>query len=48
MRDLSARPGIRVDRMVGVYTGERAYHFDGLDVYPVEKFLQTLHAGQIF
>jgi hypothetical protein len=48
MRDLSAHPGIQVDRMIGVYTGERAWHFDGLDVWPVEQFLQALHAGGIF
>jgi len=48
MRDLRARPGVSVERMIGVYTGERSYRFDGLDVWPLEKFLQNLHRGQIF
>ena len=48
MRDLNALSGIRVDRMIGLYTGERSYHFDGLDVWPVEVFLENLHQGKIF
>jgi hypothetical protein len=34
--------------MIGVYTGKRAYHFDGVDVLPVEDFLGRLHQGDIF
>lgn len=37
-----------VDRMIGIYTGEQPYHFDGVDVLPVTAFLQHLHQGQIF
>lgn len=48
MRDLRTLSGIKVDRMIGAYTGERSYHFDGLDVWPVEVFLQNLHQGKIF
>ena len=48
MRDLQTLSGIRVDKMIGVYTGERSYHFDGLDVWPVEVFLENLHRGNIF
>jgi uncharacterized protein len=48
MRDLHALPGIRVERMIGVYTGLRAMHFDGLDVLPVEQFLRQLYAGEVF
>jgi predicted AAA+ superfamily ATPase len=48
MRDLQTLSGIKVDRMIGVYTGERSYHFDGLDVWPVEIFLENLHRGNIF
>jgi predicted AAA+ superfamily ATPase len=48
MRSLSAHDQIHVDRMIGVYTGERAYHFDGLDVLPVAEFLRQLHAGEVF
>ena len=48
MRDLAALGGVDVERMIGVYTGERGYHFDGLSVMPVQVFLQKLHAGEVF
>jgi uncharacterized protein len=48
IRDLHKREGIETDRMIGVYTGERAYRFDKLDVWPVEEFLQNLHKGKVF
>lgn len=48
MRSLAALSGVAVDRMIGVYTGPRAYHFDGVDVLPVQQFLRALHAGEVF
>lgn len=48
MRSLYAHDGIHVDKMIGVYTGKRAYHFEGIDVLPVEDFLNLLHQGEIF
>lgn len=48
MRDLSAASTVHVERMIGVYTGTRAYRFGELDVLPVEAFLRELHAGDIF
>jgi len=48
MRSLRAHKNIRVDKMVGIYTGNRAYHFDGIDVLPLTDFLKRLHDGQIF
>ena len=48
MRDLQSLPGIRVERIVGVYTGSRALHYDGLDVLPVKQFLQKLYNEEIF
>ena len=48
MRSLSDDGGIHVDRMVGVYTGPREYHFEGLDVLPVADFLAALYQGRIF
>ena len=48
MRDMSQSPQICVDRMVGVYTGKRSYHFDGVDVLPVAEFLQQLYQGNVF
>ena len=48
MRSLSKSDLICVDKMIGIYTGKRAYHFDGIDVLPVEKFLSILHKGDVF
>ena len=48
MQDLKSRPGITMDRMIGVYTGPRVYHYDGLDVLPVEEFFRQLHQGKVF
>ena len=48
LRSLSVSEGIHVDRMIGVYTGARRYHFDGLDVLPLGEFLRQLHAGEVF
>ena len=48
MRSLCDHEGIHVDRMIGVYTGARAYHYDGVDVLPVKEFLEQLHNGQVF
>lgn len=48
MRSLKNHGRIHVDKMIGIYTGKRAYHFDDLDVLPVEEFLKRLHRGDIF
>jgi predicted AAA+ superfamily ATPase len=48
MRSLSNSGSIHVVKMIGIYTGKRAYHFDGVDVLPVEDFLERLHQGDIF
>ena len=48
MRSLNNHSRIHVDKMIGVYTGIRAYHFDGVDVLPVQTFLKRLHQGNIF
>jgi hypothetical protein len=48
MRSLYAHKSIHVDKMVGIYTGNRAYHFDGIDVLPLTDFLEHLHEGHIF
>jgi uncharacterized protein len=48
MRDLHEREGIETDRIIGVYTGERAYRFDKLEVWPVEEFFRNLHTGKVF
>jgi len=48
MRSLSDRSRINIDKMIGIYTGKRAYHFDGIDVLPVDDFLKQLHQGDVF
>ena len=48
MRSLSNSGSIHVVKMIGIYTGKRAYHFDGVDVLPVEDFLERLHQGNVF
>ena len=48
LRDLASQKGIKVDRLIAVYTGIRSYHFEGLDVLPVSEFLQALYRGEIF
>ena len=48
MRSLSKSDRIHVDRMIGIYTGKRGYHFDGIDVMPVQNFLDRLYQGDIF
>jgi predicted AAA+ superfamily ATPase len=49
MRSLSSLSDrVVVDKMFGIYTGQRPYHFDGIDVLPVSEFLSNLHAGKVF
>jgi len=48
MRSLKNSGHIDVDRMIGVYTGQRTYHFNELEVLPVEVFLERLYQGDIF
>ena len=48
MRSLKNHGRIHVDKMIGIYTGKREYHFDGVDVLPVKGFLKRLHSGDIF
>ncbi len=48
MRSLAAGNKLEVDKMIGIYTGNRAYRFDGLDVLPFEQFTDLLYQGEIF
>jgi predicted AAA+ superfamily ATPase len=48
MRALAAAGGVRVDRMIGVYTGRDRLRLGDVDVLPVASFLAALHAGDIF
>jgi len=48
MRSLKEGKNIQVDKMFGVYMGKRAYHFDGVEVLPVEDFFEWLYRGDVF
>jgi len=48
MRSLSETPGVKVDRMIGVYCGSRAYRFGDIQVWPVGDFVRALFAGEVF
>jgi len=48
MRSIAQSPKIVVEKMIGVYTGDKKYHFDGVDVLPVKDFLKNLYQGNIF
>ena len=48
MRSLYAHDSIHVDKMIGIYMGKRVYHFEGIDILPVEDFLSRLHQGDFF
>ena len=44
----SCQAGVKVDRLIAVYTGPHTYDFDGIDVLPVSEFLHSLYQGEIF
>jgi predicted AAA+ superfamily ATPase len=48
LRNLASQPGVKMDRMIAVYGGPRAYHFKGLDVLPAAEFISHLHEGKIY
>lgn len=48
MRGLAASGALHVDRMIGVYLGDTAYHFDGVDVLPLAQFIEELFAGRVY
>ncbi len=48
MRNLRAQKSIRVEKMIGVYTGNRKYSYDGVDFLTVTDLLSRLHQGEIF
>ena len=48
MRSLNESDQIKIAKMIGIYTGKRSYHFDGVNVLPVEDFFKQLYNGEIF
>jgi predicted AAA+ superfamily ATPase len=48
MLDLAAQSSLTVDRMFGVYNGNRTYHFGPVTVVPVVRFVEMLFEGNVF
>lgn len=48
MLSLQESDHVEVDKMIGVYLGQRPYAFDGVDISPVVEFLGQLYKGNIF
>lgn len=48
MRNLKATGKVVVEKMFGVYGGRERYHFDGVEVLPVELFLEQLWEERVF
>ena len=48
MRSLKDIDRIHVDRMIGIYMGDRSYYYDDLEVFPVTEFLRQLYQGDVF
>jgi predicted AAA+ superfamily ATPase len=48
MRSIIDNPKVIVKKMIGVYRGESIFHYDGMDIFPLEIFLQKLFSGEIF
>ena len=48
MPSLAEAPGVKVDRMIGVYCGSRNYQFDNIRRWPMADFVRALFAGEIF
>lgn len=48
MRSLVNDDRIHIDSMYGIYMGNRAYHYDGVNVLPVADFITQLYQGNIF
>jgi len=48
MGALAATAGVKVDRMMGVYCGERSDRFDDMQAWPVKDFVEGLFSGRVF
>lgn len=48
MLGLAATPGVKVDRLIGVYGGSRNYQFGEVSVWTFSEFVKALFSGGIF
>ena len=47
LRELATLPGLKVERLFGVYMGQRAYELDGIQVLPLTDFCRALHRDRV-
>lgn len=45
---LGSASGVKADRLIGVYSGDRSYQFGAVEVMPYEKFCDLLHKGDLY
>jgi predicted AAA+ superfamily ATPase len=45
---LASAKNIKIDRLIGIYTGERSYKFGQVEVMPAVKFIKALQQGDIY
>jgi len=48
LRSLAANARVKAEKLIVVYTGERSYHFDPIEVMSANQFFTALHTGQIY
>lgn len=48
MRSFAENKKVVIEKMFGVYCGLDSYHFDGIEILPVTKFLDKLYKGEVF
>ena len=48
MHLMSCHEGVHAGNIIGIDTGKKVYHVEGIDVPPVKDFLSRLHQGNFF
>ncbi len=48
LRSIAALPGLKADKLIAVYCGDRSYSFDNLNVMPARAFFEALHRGEVY
>lgn len=48
LRSITSGPGLKIDRLIGIYCGSRTYQFDDITVFPEQDFVTALFDGEIF
>jgi len=48
LRSLASTTGLKVEKLIVIYTGKRSYKFNNIDVMPAGTFFQALYKGEVF